>query len=99
MLIPAPSQADGVLLCDLAAALEPVVNRTLCGVERRPKTLAASRHNIEKGMEFFKKHSTGVSLAYLLSNDKILAGDRRAVLGLLEQVKRCYTKLKHISAS
>ena len=42
---------------------------------------------------YTREHGKGVSLVYLFSNDRFLASDRAVVMGLLEQVQKCYTRL------
>ena len=42
--------SDGVGLCLLAGALEPLAGRTLLGWERRPKTRAQRAHNVRRAL-------------------------------------------------
>lgn len=77
---------DGVLLARLVEVLE---SKSIEGIEQRPKTSAASLHNIRKALDTLKSKKS-ISLEYIYGEQEIYRGNGETVVGLLKSMKCAY---------
>eukprot|EP00826_Nyctotherus_ovalis_P049855 TRINITY_DN6052_c0_g1_i4.p1 TRINITY_DN6052_c0_g1~~TRINITY_DN6052_c0_g1_i4.p1 ORF type:complete len:218 (+),score=60.54 TRINITY_DN6052_c0_g1_i4:73-726(+) len=77
---------DGVLLARLVEVLE---RKSIEGIEQRPKTSAASLHNIRKALDALKSKKS-IPLEYIYGEHEIYRGNGETLVGLLKSIKCAY---------
>ena len=80
---------QGVLLCDLVSL---VFNVKINGVFREPRTENTCLANIRKGLEVLRRQRK-LSQKFTWAEKLILQANRHVVLGLFEDIHRCYSGL------
>mmetsp|Transcript_23466 Transcript_23466/g.76304 ORF Transcript_23466/g.76304 Transcript_23466/m.76304 type:complete len:287 (-) Transcript_23466:852-1712(-) len=92
LLLP-PCQSDGVLLCELACLCEPLAGtRRMKGWDARPRTRAASLHNIRKAISAFALRPSMPRTLMAMRAEDILDCDQDVILDLLEKLRSVYHK-------
>eukprot|EP01028_Stygiella_incarcerata_P008827 TRINITY_DN396_c0_g1_i3.p1 TRINITY_DN396_c0_g1~~TRINITY_DN396_c0_g1_i3.p1 ORF type:complete len:1114 (+),score=328.12 TRINITY_DN396_c0_g1_i3:2593-5934(+) len=81
-----PHIQSGVLLCDTVSVIE---GKKIVGVFRNPKIDSTALRNISKALEIMRRRRD-MSQRYLWSEQQIRKGDKVVILGLLEDLHRCY---------
>ncbi|KAK2964345.1 hypothetical protein BLNAU_876 [Blattamonas nauphoetae] len=76
--------SSGVILCDLTAK---ILNVTINGVNRKPKTTQTKRLNVEKALQQFRRQDE-MEPTFLGLGARIVEGNRDAVTSLLESIRR-----------
>jgi len=77
---------DGVLLARLIEVLE---RKNIEGIEARPKTSAASLHNIRKALDSLKSKKN-ISLEYIYADKEVYQGNSEVIVELLKSIKCAY---------
>lgn len=83
-----PEINNGLILCSLCEIMN---GSPLQGVFDKPRVNATKLSNITKSLEFLRRQK-GMATTFLFSENEILNGEKNTILGLFEDIHRCYDK-------